>query len=277
MTGIYWIASYPRSGNTWLRLMLQSCLEDGAPVSINSLWLGRIYAQSRPWFDEAIGVPAADLTASEMFAWRSAALRDQVARRGRPLYAKTHDARVRLPNGEMLIPPDVTLGAVYLVRDPRDVALSLSRYLNCTVDDAIEIMGKADAQMGRCETQLLCQLPGYLSSWSLNAQSWLAESPFPLAVMRYEDLRADPGSALAGILLNLGVKPVDAVVRAAVETTRLEAFQAQEKVSGFRDNFGHGRFFGDGMAGGWRSQLTRQQAARLEADHGAVMRRLGYL
>ncbi|MEJ2083836.1 MAG: sulfotransferase, partial [Acidobacteriota bacterium] len=38
MTGIVWLASYPKSGNTWLRAFLMNFLDPGKrPVDINQL------------------------------------------------------------------------------------------------------------------------------------------------------------------------------------------------------------------------------------------------
>ena len=55
MGGIYWLASYPKSGNTWFRAFLCNLQEDGEePADINDLATGGI-ASARGWLDEVLG------------------------------------------------------------------------------------------------------------------------------------------------------------------------------------------------------------------------------
>ena len=67
MARTVWLASYPKSGNTWLRIFLANLLcPDQAPVNINSLHLGAAIASSRYRFDEVLGMPSALLTHAEI-------------------------------------------------------------------------------------------------------------------------------------------------------------------------------------------------------------------
>ncbi len=75
MSGIYWLASYPKSGNTWLRSFLSNLQQDGdAPADINELATGTI-ASARDWLDEALGFDSADLSADEIDRLRPAVYR----------------------------------------------------------------------------------------------------------------------------------------------------------------------------------------------------------
>lgn len=66
MGGIYWLASYPKSGNAWFRAFLRNLQEDGdAPVDINELQTGSI-ASARGWLDEVLGFDTAELTPDEV-------------------------------------------------------------------------------------------------------------------------------------------------------------------------------------------------------------------
>ncbi len=68
---IVWLASYPKSGNTWMRAFLSNYLADGdKPVDINSLDTGGPIASARTIFDEAVGVEASDLTQDEIERYR---------------------------------------------------------------------------------------------------------------------------------------------------------------------------------------------------------------
>ena len=66
MGGIYWLASYPKSGNTWFRTFLRNLIEDGdQPADINDLSTGSI-ASSRGWLDEVLGFDTAELDPDEV-------------------------------------------------------------------------------------------------------------------------------------------------------------------------------------------------------------------
>jgi aryl sulfotransferase len=268
MSGIYWLASYPKSGNTWLRLLLRSYRRGGTAVDINDLAEEGWIINSRTQFDEQMGLSASDLTDAEILNWWPSALQKWAQGRTEPAYLKTHAQGA---------PWDFTLGAVYLVRDPRDVALSLARHANRSIDAAIEMMGTPDKLMNRSRYRLQRRLLESWGSWSQNIESWLAPMPFPVHILSYEAMRADPVAALSGLLPALGF-PVDpALVEAAVGATALETLRAQEAANGFAEAEGPNRFFGEGRVQGWRDRLTDAQIARIEADHGTMMRRLGYL
>ncbi|NOZ51459.1 MAG: sulfotransferase domain-containing protein, partial [Chloroflexi bacterium] len=78
MNGIIWLASYPKSGNTWMRVFLTNYLRDSdEPAEINNLDGGPI-ASARDIFDRVIGVESSDLTAEEIDRFRPAVY-EQVA------------------------------------------------------------------------------------------------------------------------------------------------------------------------------------------------------
>jgi aryl sulfotransferase len=276
MSKVVWLASYPKSGNTWLRLLLASCLNGGRPVDINAIPVGSGLAFDRAAFDERLGVAAADLAIDDVLALKADALRAEVADIEPPLFLKTHDARLHLPGGEWTVPPDITRGAVYLIRDPRDIAPSLARHLGYELDRTIDFMARP-ARMAQTRRALPPQLPQVWSDWSGNVESWLTAAPFPAFVVRYEKLRAAPEETLVDILGALDLPQPRQVVRDAVAATALDKLRAQEAAEGFSEAHLSTPFFGAGRVGGWKKLLTPVQASRIEADHGVTMRRLGYL
>jgi hypothetical protein len=195
MNGFYWLASYPKSGNTWLRLFLESLAVGGNTVNINALSASGGHAASRSEFDRILDIESADLTDDEITLARPRQYEIEAGTAKSPMLRKAHDAWGRTPAGEPLFPPRLTLGAVYLVRDPRDVAVSLSYHLNQTVDQAIARMGNAKAEMEKARTRIPQQLPQRLLSWSGHVESWLA-APISLLALKYEDMQADPVARL---------------------------------------------------------------------------------
>lgn len=277
MNGFFWLASYPKSGNTWLRLFLESLAAGGATPDINMLILTGGYAAMRSEFDRILDIESADLTDDEITRARPRQYEIEAQAAQAPLLRKVHDAWELTPAGEPLFPVELTLGAVYLVRDPRDVAVSLSDHLNQTLDQAIAHMGNPEAVMEVPKRRMPRKLPQHLFTWSGHVESWLA-APIKLLPIKYEDMLSDPVARFGATARFLGFDASPDKIAAAVNAVRFEHLRAAEEANGFDERpLGMERFFRRGIAGGWRDSLTPAQIARIEFDHGTMMRRLGYL
>lgn len=277
MNGFYWLASYPKSGNTWLRMFLESLAAGGSTPNINALETSGSHAAIREAFDRILDIASADLTDREIACARPRQYEIEAQTASEPMLRKAHDAWEPTPAGEPLFPPALTLGAVYLVRDPRDVAVSMAHHMNKSIDQAIARMSDPEALMSPAIKRLPKQLPQRLSTWSGHVESWL-NAPIPKLLLRYEDMRADAETYLTEAARFLGFETAPETIAAAIEATRFDRLQAQEEAEGFAETpAGMKRFFRRGIAGGWKDSLTAEQIARIEADHGPMMAQLGYL
>ena len=274
-----WLASYMKSGNTWTRLLLANFVADSEQaVRINDLReaLPSIYSYDRDWFDRAAGLSSSDFTDDEVEPLRPAALRARAAEAAGRRFCKVHDALHDTAAGEPLLPEDVSAGAVYLVRNPLDVAVSWAFHAgeeDCS--EAVTRMNDRRCVLGGGRSHHLRQR---LLDWSGHVESWRA-APFPVLVVRYEDLLADTAGQLARMTRFLGLEGAADGRRlrraaAAADFTRL---QEQEARDGFhyRDPRCR-RFFRSGRSGDWRRHLSAAQALRVTRRHGAVMRTCGY-
>jgi aryl sulfotransferase len=274
MAGIWWLASYPKSGSTWLRAVIAS-LVSGRAADINALGFLGGNSTYRFGFDDALGIESAALSFDQVTNLRPRVYEAWAAEAERPIYCKTHDAYRATPAGEPLFPASATRGAVYVVRDPRAVVVSFSHHSVRPVDEMIERM-ESDAAFGRTRGRLHQQIHEQLYRWSDHAASWLA-APFPVHVLRYEDMHADPAAAFAGLARFLGLPSDPERIAVAVDATVFSRLQAQERAAGFSEKPHKAEaFFREGSVDGWRRVLTPEQAARIVAAHGAVMQRLGY-
>ena len=275
MSGLVWLASYPKSGNTWLRLALRSLAEGGAAVDINDRWHRFAHAASRALFDAELKLESSDLTRVEIEAARSRLYRIMLARPAPPLILKVHDARLGRVAGEPMLPAAPT---IYVVRDPRDVAVSLAHHWNLSLDATIGAMADEDYALSAESDRLPANLPQRLASWSLHAESWLGASDMPVHRVRYEDMQAAPVTVLAEIATVAGIPWNAETAARAVAATDFKTLRVQEERYGFRERLSREEpFFRRGIAGGWRDVLTPTQADRIARDHGPVMARLGYL
>ena len=121
-------ASFERSGNTWLRAILAT-LVSGRAVDINAMAFLGPHAASRSRFDRALGIDSASLSDAQGFNLRPRVYEILAAEAEQPLYCKTHGACLATPAGEPLFPTAATRGAVYVVRDPRAVAVSSVHFM----------------------------------------------------------------------------------------------------------------------------------------------------
>lgn len=277
MAKIFWFASYPKSGNTWIRTFLTNYLRNAVePADINMLEGGPI-AAARSWFDEWSGIEASALDDGMIGILRPGVYRFMANEVKEPLYMKVHDSWCRTMQGEGLFPADITAGVVYVLRNPLDMAASCANHWGVSIAQAVDNLCDADFALAR--GGMGDQLRQHLGSWTGHVRSWLDESGLPVHLVRYEDLRSDP-EAFFGKLVQFCNLPFDPDrLRRAVTFSDFRELQRQERDRGFRERsvVAHGAFFRRGMAGTWRDELPDTLAARLIAVHGEMMRRFGYL
>lgn len=268
--GIFWIASYPKSGNTWVRSLVASLQEGGAGVQLASL--GKVVPNGavHAWLQRWVDLDSEGLTHAEMRALRTHVYRQVAARQSCLL--KVHDVC-----DPALFPADATLGTVYIVRDPRDVAPSWADHMGVDLDTAIAQMADHGTTMSVNRSAFRAQTPQHYGSWSLHVQSWMNHAPGPLLLLRYEDMLADPWREATRLATFLGLSADTASVERSVHACRFEALRSAEERHGFAERRTvQQRFFRQGRSGTWQSVLQPQQVTRLLAQHAAVMQRLGY-
>lgn len=272
--GIAWLASYPKSGNTWLRLFLAAFRNEGHPVVPNAMPPELMLADTDEAHYRAVSISDIHtLGTVDVLHLRGAVLqRMLVGNRVRPLFVKTHSARILLDDVR-LHPIPYTGRSVYVVRDPRDVACSFQPWLGQPMDATIRWMETSNVLLRNDGCSALFAYP---MSWSQNVESW-SDHPDTL-VVRYEDLLAKPSATFMRVVAHLGLTESQELVDRAIDATDFDRLQAAEDRERFRETPTHvDRFFRQGGAGGWCNVLTDAQAAQIEAAHGKTMQQWGYL
>lgn len=277
---IVWLASYPKSGSTWLRCFLDAYQmgevdindlissvtdDNGIPHSVGDGSLPSEY----PVQIQILTRPMAMLRLVRNFHQNKAQFADI------PLCVKTHNANL-VTNGIELIPSALTSRTVHIIRDPRDVCLSFAKHLGKTIDETIELMGNR-YRMLRDENP--ARMADFIGSWSLHTQSWTSADSHGVMTIRYEDMRAHPVKAFSLILEHIGLPVVTERVQHALDMVDIANLQKQEAEKGFRESspFAKNQFFGQGKAGGWKGKLTTVQQRRIEKVCDVYMKRFGYL
>jgi aryl sulfotransferase len=274
---IVWLASYPKSGNTWVRAFLTALLNPGkGGLDINNMVPSTI-ASSRQLFDEISGVSASDLLPEEIDRLRPAIYRQNAMESDELLYHKIHDAWTRLPGGEPLIPADVTRAVIYIIRNPLDVAVSFAHHLHTSIDKTIAIMNNPDFAFCDRRDRLSDQLVQRLLTWSDHVKSWVDESGLRLLVIRYEDMKDQPEKTFLKAVNFIGLQHAPNEINMAMELCDFSRLKQQEEEKGFSEKKArNGSFFRKGTVGDWRNVLTKDQVLMILETHGPIMARFGY-
>jgi hypothetical protein len=167
----------------------------------------------------------------------------------------------------------VSVGAVYVVRDPRDVALSLARFLEASIDDAIKVLN-TQAYVTNNSARGAGEVWG---SWSEHARSWTDARDDSVMVVRYEDMLARPTETFDGIARHLRLPASPVQVNEAVALASFDNLRETEARVGFVERTTKSTpFFASGKAGVWRERLSALQIGAILDAHGAAMTRFGY-
>ncbi|WP_158611010.1 sulfotransferase domain-containing protein [Aurantiacibacter spongiae] len=274
---ISWLASFPKSGNTWTRILLTNLMATEPLDEETFAALPGSISSNRPGFDALTGLPSSDLTDDEIDLARPGLYRQLAAEADRHLFVKVHDGYHDCGDGRPLFPAEVSKGAVYLVRHPYDVAVSYASHQgHGDFDRAVKQINNPDHIMaGGAKSQLRQRTLG----WKGHYRSWTSQHAIPVLVVRYEDMLTDTRKALASIadFLDLEEKNDPQRIAAAVERSSFEILRTREDRVGFSERPEKARrFFRSGRAGDGLAMLSERQRNAIWDVNGDVMEELGY-
>jgi hypothetical protein len=235
---IIWLASYPRSGNSYLRLVLSNVF--GFDTHEMYEWPDAHVAAHRiakRLSDTPDGVPRAE--------WDTWLEKRHAA--PEPWFVKTHElAAAPFP-------------AIYLIRDGRDALVSHAHFV---LHFDRRIPPAEQPRLFPETLEMLIESEDSFGGWSRHVRAWTARQA-PTAVMRFADLVGNPVATTRRALETLGC-PIG-----AMHPDRLPAFRDLRKIDA--------AFFRRGQVGAWRDEMPPALHARFWARHGDTMRRLGLL
>ena len=273
MGAIIWLASYPKSGNTWMRVFLHNLLTNARePVKINALnrfCLGEDRAEYYNHFDPR---PLGSLSIPEVMALRGKVQELLTQSSPDSVFVKTHNF-LGLVEGLPTVNMAASAGAIYLLRNPLDVVVSYAHHYGVTLDEAIDQLAHPDA--GSPNTDLIAR--NFYGTWSMHVESWTQGPAGSVQVVRFEDLVERAEETFGAVARYLGLDPPADRLARAIQFSSFDQVQAQEREGGFVERSQHSRFFREGRPNQWRAVLSAAQVARIVADHETQMARFGYL
>ncbi len=271
---LLWLASYPKSGNTWVRTFLANLIVDRRePVDVNDLsdYIGPEYAHF--FYENLARRPLAEMTDKEINGLRPTVQRFLSERHPDVHFVKTHSTLAVL-DGISTISRDYTWGAVYLVRNPLDVAVSYAHHMGSPLATIVDLLEDPGARIPTTQYGVF----QFLGTWSQHVRAWAGAQGLRKLVIRYEDLARDPVGSFASLCAFAGV-PADAErLEKAIRFSGFDVLSEQETKAGFVERMNsESAFFRKGRVGSWREEMPPHLAARVVASHGTVMRQCGYL
>ena len=273
---IIWIASYPKSGNTWVRSVLSSLFyTDDGNFSFNIL--KKINTFDRPfYFDEVIKnkkISNYDLTTLAKFRIEAQKLYNK---KNTLKFFKTHAANIKI-DGYEYTNKETTKCAIYIVRDPRDVVLSYSKFSGLKIDDVVKIIKDEKFTVRNKENQYFT----HWSRWDYHVSSWLIPN-YPKIVIKYEDMIDKPIQTIVQLILflkNVGVKSsfTDQKILNTVKSTSFTNLNKMETELGFEESIYGTKFFNKGKKNQWKKSLSTLHAQDIENSFAQTMKKFGYL
>lgn len=275
--GIVWLASFPKSGNTWTRAFLHNLLkvmrgESTDAQNINEMNEFTTWDLSAKNYEEFLQKDILTADPKEIAAARLQ-VQEKVAEECDGLsFVKTHNALVQ-DRGYPTINFSVTSGAIYIVRNPLDVAISYSHHMGKSLDDTIGHMGSENMETPVTEKRA----HEVYGSWSQHVDSWTRKEHRAIYVMRYEEMIDEPVKTFGALARHLLLQPTPGQLAEAIDLSSFKKLREQEEKDGFNEKPKEAeRFFREGRSGQWREILTEEQVKRIIGDHKEQMERFGY-
>ena len=276
---IVWLASYPKSGNTWMWLFIKSYLNPPKkkfslnyhkddPIMLEPFPDERMFDKLKINYENFF-----DLSKN----WVN--LQSLINLNNKTNYLKTHNAMCTVNNHKFTNIQN-TLGAIYIVRDPRDVLISYSSYMEKSMDETLKFMlNKETYEVGEFKKKIYNKT--LLGSWSDHYNSWKNYKSREIIIIKYEDMVNSPSSTFLKVLTYLSkIIKIDVdhtKMDKAIEETSFKNLKSLEINEGFKTNPSKNEFFRKGVVGDWREKLNKEQVEKIEKAFEAVMIELGYL
>ena len=276
---ITWIASYPKSGNTWIKLFLKSYFNSSnTNFSINPKIDDIFSIETFPIAKEFKNLDIKYEDFAEIAKnWIN--MQSLINLNNKPNYLKTHNAMCSI-NNYQFTNDENTIGAIYVVRDPRDIAISYSNFLNKEIDDTIEYI-LSDNCFEQDFFENLLYKKSIMGNWAYHYNSWKNYKSKEIIIIKYEDMITKTNETFLKILKYLNkINNVEINQKKMMDAINLTSFKnlsKLEKNEGFIENPSINPFFRKGQIGEWKEILNKNQIQKIEKKFTKEMEELDYL
>ena len=279
---IFWISSYPKSGNTWMRAIVSSLFfsNDGnfkfkyldfIPSFENVKNFNFVKNISLKDFNNLH-----DLRVISKY-WIESQKRIEIYKDS--AFFKSHSAALTI-NNNSFTNNTISLGCIYLVRDPRDIVISYANHQNKKIEEIIELLS-SDNAITFTKKSNNKRYPILLSRWDVHYNSW-KNLNLPKIIIRYENLISETETVLEQIIsffqdnYNIIINNHKEKIKNIVNSTNFKKFQKHEIKHGFKESK-NVNFFRVGKSGQWKNKLDNKNIKKIEDLFSETMEKLNYL
>ena len=287
---IFWLASYPKSGNTLLRAII-TCLFFSKDGIFNfELLKHTSQFEKRNRLDIIKNINKEDYLSIDNLRvlskyWKILQTRTNLKIPKGFGFIKTHSCLVSMFNN-WFTSENITLGTIYMIRDPRDVAISWSNHTGLNIEESINFMlnYKSCIEWARTESNLPKNIlpKTYLGSWSDHVLSWTENNlKVPKLIIKYEDLVYNKETIINEIInffelnFSFNFENIDFKISNILKSTNFNKLQKLEKENGFNEA-GSDTFFRKGEKNQWKNTLNIKQINKIENKFRDFMNKFGY-
>jgi hypothetical protein len=282
---IVWLASYPKSGNTWVRAFISAYYysEDG---EFDFSLLSNI----KQFPDEEFFNKKINNIDEASYEWLNA--QKKIIQNKKIKFLKTHNCLGKY-NNRPFTTAETTLGGIYVVRDPRNIFSSIKNHFSMNDEDALNMM--TDQKRGLISNEGIFSTYAFISSWSNHYLSWIKNNQFRRLIIKYEDLLTNEYETFRDIVVftNTLLNKTDGVnkkkLKKAIESTNFKILKNKEINEGLNDSItsfkkwrkihkeNKNLFFNLGPENNWKNKIDEKICKKIENFFEKEMKELKYL
>lgn len=284
---IIWIASYPKSGNTWVRALLSAYLytEDGKfdfsdLNKIEQFPNKTLLSSFLKKFDDPVQTPKYWIAAQK-----------KINLNKKINFFKTHNAMCSI-DGNIFTDKQNTLASIYVVREPRNVITSLSNHYGISIEEAYQFLinkRKIIFEKNIKEKGFTQEEKGnvhFIGSWEDHYNSWKNIGFAPIKIIKYEDLLIDTEKVFLNILnflkSFLPIEIKDEKIKKVIKSCSFDILKKKEKKEGFAEapmlsENKKAIFFNLGKDNNWKNKLDLTFEKKIRSKFLSEMSELGYI
>jgi len=277
---IVWIASYPKSGNTWVRSFLTAYYycKDGV-FDINNLIKIQDYPNKQFFKNE---VKKGEIHKH----WEESQI--NIVNQKKIKFLKTHNSLISA-FGKNFTEPKYTLGVIYIIRDPRNVITSVKNHNDFkTYEEALNMMQNDNAVISDYSYLNNHAKTNIINSWRINYQSWLRNNYYRRILIKYEDMLKNPYQTFRDIVIfvntickfndNFDEKKFNN----SIETTSFKKLQELENQGKFTESVysihdnRKVKFFNQGPDNDWKKNLSHELILKMNDYYKDDLKKFNY-